>query len=109
MIQIKYSNKDYSLEIKGHAGYAPHGQDILCASVSALSYALAEFICRNIDLLKSEPEIVLENGWALIKCTPKKRFSNTFQIAFSTIMGGFELLHKNYPYFLKIMGPGLEK
>ena len=28
------------LTVTGHADYAPHGQDIVCAAVSALVYAL---------------------------------------------------------------------
>ena len=39
MIQIK-PNPTYSLGfiVEGHANYAPHGSDILCASVSVASY-----------------------------------------------------------------------
>ena len=46
MIKIEYErNRDlHKLTIKGHANYAGAGQDIVCASVTALSLTLAEFI-----------------------------------------------------------------
>lgn len=33
--------KDMSLQASGHAGYAPKGQDIVCAAVSTLMQSLA--------------------------------------------------------------------
>lgn len=32
------------VKIRGHAGYAPHGQDIVCAGVTALTQTLVESI-----------------------------------------------------------------
>lgn len=37
---IKINRTDTALTITGHARYAPTGQDIVCAAVSALSYTL---------------------------------------------------------------------
>ena len=36
MIEIKYNKKQRQIECKGHAGYAPQGQDVVCAAVSAI-------------------------------------------------------------------------
>ena len=43
MITIIYDEKgkDMSLQTSGHAGYAPKGQDIVCAAVSTLMQSLA--------------------------------------------------------------------
>lgn len=38
MIRVVYTKN--RLTLRGHAGYAPRGQDIVCAAVSALIYAL---------------------------------------------------------------------
>ena len=38
MIQAAFG--DNTLTVEGHAGFAPAGQDIVCAAVSALVYAL---------------------------------------------------------------------
>ncbi|MBS4900431.1 MAG: ribosomal-processing cysteine protease Prp [Clostridiales bacterium] len=37
---IKIYNSATGITIRGHAGYAPQGQDIVCAAVSALAYNL---------------------------------------------------------------------
>lgn len=42
MIEVTH-NLD-GVSIKGHAEYAPHGQDIVCAAVSALTYTLVASI-----------------------------------------------------------------
>ena len=41
MIHIKYSRHETRLQVRGHAGFAPEGQDIVCAGISALLCALA--------------------------------------------------------------------
>lgn len=40
MISIIY--EEGKLDVKGHSGYAPRGQDIVCAGVSTLMFTLAE-------------------------------------------------------------------
>ena len=39
---ISISVSDDTIEIRGHAGYAPQGQDIVCAGVTALTQTLVE-------------------------------------------------------------------
>ena len=41
------------VRVKGHAGSAPLGQDLVCAGASVLVYALAERL-RQKDLLRKE-------------------------------------------------------
>lgn len=40
MIEINITND--AIKIRGHAGYAPRGQDIVCAGVTALTQTLVE-------------------------------------------------------------------
>lgn len=35
-VNVKMASGDIQIDVKGHAGYAPHGQDIVCAAVSAI-------------------------------------------------------------------------
>ena len=46
MIRIRVTRRDGGMELKahGHAGYAPHGQDIVCAGVSALLYGFVAYL-----------------------------------------------------------------
>ena len=40
MIEVRYDPDRLRLSINGHSGYAPIGQDIVCAGVSTLIYTL---------------------------------------------------------------------
>lgn len=40
MIEAVYDSEALTLTVSGHAGYAPKGQDIVCAGVSTLVYTL---------------------------------------------------------------------
>lgn len=41
MIHVKYYPDEVRLQVRGHAGFAPQGEDIVCAGISALFCALA--------------------------------------------------------------------
>ena len=52
-LQLVKSGKDIEgFQISGHAGYAPHGQDIVCAGVSSLTQTallgLMEYLHREV-------------------------------------------------------------
>ena len=46
MIRINYCREEdrHRLTVDGHAGYAEHGRDIVCAGVSAISFALLGYL-----------------------------------------------------------------
>lgn len=56
----------------GHAGFAPEGKDIVCAGVSALSYAAAEYLTKMYQFgrLEEEPVIVMKPGEIRLECEP---------------------------------------
>ena len=58
---VFYKNKNgfNGFEISGHSGYAKRGEDIVCASVSALSLHTARILseeCTIVDLLQQDEE-----------------------------------------------------
>ena len=58
-ILIKYEGNEFdSLEVKGHANSAPHGQDLVCAGVSAILIGGL----NNLDNVKSF-DIKIEEGY----------------------------------------------
>lgn len=67
MITVKPINKDYydGFVMEGHADYAPHGQDVVCAGVSGALfttyYALTYHANEETNL-----QAVLESGYAKI-------------------------------------------
>lgn len=96
--------KDTSFEAVGHAGYNLDGPDVVCASVSILSYQLAQTVLFAEDggKLINPPEIQLGDGEVSIICTPKKRYKKELKQAFDYAQTGFMLLQQKYPDNVKI-------
>ena len=89
MIQV--SKGADSITIKGHAGYAPHGQDIVCAAISALVQTLiqsVEDLCTDTILYHLQP------GNVEIKYEP---LSHEAQVLFDAFMIGVYLFANSYP------------
>lgn len=61
---IAVSVRQDGIKISGHAGYAPQGQDIVCAAVSALTQTLIKSIR---DLTDDKIEYEISHGKADIK------------------------------------------
>lgn len=98
MIKTVYHRKYHALTIEGHAYSAEPGQDLVCASVSALAYTLA----ANVENLARQgivrsPEITLDPGKAEIRCHPVSRFRSTVTLIFDTVCAGLDILSQQYP------------
>ena len=61
MIRARYERDKgagfHHLLIRGHADAAPHGHDIVCAGVSAIAFALMEYIAKHEDHIISPPQV----------------------------------------------------
>ena len=97
--------KRVSLRVRGHAGLAPHGFDILCASVSILTYTLAQNLkgIENRGGLKYPLKFKTKDGDAIITCRAKddEEYSELLHI-YCVIQTGFILLAHNYPQFVAV-------
>lgn len=62
MIIVRRSEKGFT--VSGHAGYAPHGQDVVCAAVSTL---LQGFLLSVDNLTADELNTDIGAGKALIE------------------------------------------
>jgi uncharacterized protein YsxB (DUF464 family) len=94
-----------SLSIKGHAGQAEVGQDIICASASILAYTLAQ-IFKTMDAhgdFAESPVIDLESGNTVISCVAKDDdiYAEAMYALF-VVQVGFSLLAYNYPQFVEL-------
>lgn len=79
MISVTYTPAAPSLQISGHAMFAPRGQDIVCAAASILAYTL-------------------KAGGARSRETPEGGMLLTGDAAaLGLIAGGYRLLAENYP------------
>lgn len=90
--------------IKGHSGYAAHGQDIVCAAISALSYTLA----AALSDMGAIDGFVERDGFMEIAISKAVDPERT-RIITETIVKGFRLIEKSHKrhVLLKQVGPGV--
>ena len=84
----------------GHAGFAPAGQDIVCAGISALCFAAAEYLTQMHDWgkLEQEPVILLESGTIQLCCMPKEIALEEAEHVFRMLEIGCRMIAENYPH-----------
>lgn len=89
MITINHTHGKIS--IKGHAGYAPHGQDIVCAAISALTET---FVMSVDELTTDKLNCIMGAGNALIKY---RNLTEQSQLLLSSFLLGCEAIAAAYP------------
>lgn len=99
MINIAYDG-GYSLQIDGHAGQAPKGQDLVCAGASTLLFSLAEYLERNRDRCESL-HISLKSGQGCVAAHPNAEFKKEAHAAFLTVIAGYKHLAHTFPEYIR--------
>lgn len=110
MIKVKYTydrdKRECSLLVKGHAGQADIGQDIICSSATILAYTIAQIVKLMDDNgeLAEPPILKLDKGDATIVCRAKddNLYAELVQ-SFFTVSTGYVLLQHNYPQFVEFI------
>lgn len=102
MIRVSIDPAALEFRMDGHAGYAPEGQDIVCAGASMLAAALFEYVmCMTDENERDSCE--MESGHAALDvCTNDAELMRMCRHAFETIQKGFELLANRYPDYVII-------
>ena len=88
----------FAVEVSGHAGYAAHGQDIVCASVTSAVMLTANGIT---EVLKIPAKVTLsESEIALALPYPLNSAAAAF---FQALYLHLSLLQQQYPDHMKII------
>lgn len=97
MIRVNYLREEdtHKLSVQGHAGYATHGDDIVCAGVSAISYALLGFLH---DAGCSIEKAQTASGEMIIECERDCEIDPGFDMA----MIGYLQIAKKYPQHVDV-------
>lgn len=103
MIKIQFyarkRDNGIHMDIAGHSGSAPKGEDLICAAVTTIAYTVAqavEFLHEDGKLSK-KPKIHIEDGKAVVIATPKDgNFSDVLNVFWVGQCGAKVLAH-NYP------------
>ena len=110
MIKVKFAydkdRQECSLLVKGHAGQADKGYDIVCASASILAYTIAQVI-KSMDHhgdLVDSPTLDLNDGDATIVCRAEDDFIFSEMMQdFFVIRTGYAILAHNYPQYVQLI------
>lgn len=97
--------KMVSLHVKGHAGYADIGKDIVCSASSILAYTLAQEVkvAQTRGFLKYKPTLKLKGGDCIITCRAKDDESyNDILRTYLVIQTGYQLLAHNYHQYVAV-------
>lgn len=110
MITIKYSRdkpqKVLTMTVKGHAGSAPAGHDVICSAVTILARTLVKVVCdmHEDHALARPPTVWTESGSVEASCKTRDSLAYTKAlIAYDTIFEGMKLLASVYPDYVEII------
>lgn len=99
-VQVKRqrSGEITSFAVKGHAGYALHGEDIVCAAVSALVQTTVLGIAENIGL---EPDVTVKDGYLNCKLpVMNEKEKELVCLLVEVMLTGLREIKKQYPKYL---------
>ena len=89
----KHQNKYINVTLKGHAGYADHGQDIVCSAVSVLVISTFNSIERFTDDAFSVD--AAEDGGHLVMTFPEP-LSDKSKLLLDSMLLGLDEIQKQY-------------
>jgi uncharacterized protein YsxB (DUF464 family) len=95
MIEVKHEKN--KITVSGHAGYAPIGQDIVCAAFSAV---LQTFVASTEELTNDEIKAHMAAGKAVIEYGD---LTERGQLLLSSFFVGVRGITNSYPQHIKIV------
>ncbi len=99
MIQISIQTKNgkiIGMDIQGHAEYAEHGKDIVCAGVSTVAIGLL----NALDYLNAKCSCSMENNQISVRVTESD--DELTQIILTTAKIQLETIQESYKKYIKI-------
>jgi uncharacterized protein YsxB (DUF464 family) len=89
-----------AMEVKGHAGYADHGQDIVCAAVSVLTINTVNSISHLLGV-----ELQPESDAGILKCQfpvqADMAIHEKMQMLLQSMLLGLQAIEDNYKEFIR--------
>ena len=109
MVVVRYWNGadgSRNLQMQGHAGSAPRGQDLVCAGASTLALTLgrAAALMEEEEMLARPALVRLEVGDTAISVLPRQEWAASADAIFWTILLGLSRLAKAYPQYVQLKG-----
>lgn len=99
-VQEQASGRINSFEMSGHADYAEHGKDLVCAAASAVSFGAVNAI---ISLTGITPAIRQgEDGGYLKVVLPETEDDHDQQVIMRAMIVSMQTIEQDYAQFIKI-------
>ena len=107
MIEIKFytdTRGGIHMTLRGHAGAAPKGEDLVCAACTTLAYTAGQAAqdLKAQGKLTKPPKIKICKGAATIVATPKEGAVTEVLTMFRTVQCGAQVLAHNYPRYVRL-------
>ena len=109
MICIRITKREDGLELSahGHAGYAPRGQDVVCAGVSALLYGFIAYLEGLAPIATAEAMKGETVGWTVrdedgILSVQTRGMRGADLDGLAVIQAGLGLIASSYPTFVML-------
>lgn len=100
MTRVLYEPNAFHLRIEGHAGSAPKGDDLVCAGISALGFAM--LLAAGEEDYNAEIQTDPDNGIMDVRCKPSGLYGRDHcAVMMDTIAGGLELMESQFPEYIK--------
>ena len=92
------------MTLQGHAGAAPKGEDLVCASATMLAYTVAQAVKFMFEqgMLKKKPKISIKEGNAAVIATPTEETYAEVLHTFWVAQCGVHVLARNYPQYVRL-------
>lgn len=101
-VTVLYKGQDIvGFKVKGHANYAPLGEDICCAGVSAITQTA---LIGLMEHLYEKPVYSIEKGDMAVNLADNLSVADNekAQIILTTMLKGLESMEKSYAEFINI-------
>ncbi|HOQ09336.1 MAG TPA: ribosomal-processing cysteine protease Prp [Syntrophomonadaceae bacterium] len=87
--------------VEGHAGFAPEGEDIYCAGVSAVAQTTLLGLIKH---LSREPVYEIKKGWLSCQLPGELDQEDKLkaQVLLSTLESGINSMMQAYPGFVRV-------
>lgn len=97
-VTIRRSAEELIVEVSGHSNYAPQGEDIVCAGVSALT-----LMCANAAMLSDGKIEKMCSGYSKIT------LPNSENIRFfcAALVEAFKIMASKYPEYIRVNAPAV--
>lgn len=100
-------NQRIGFEIYGHAGYAPHGEDIVCAAVSILGYTTLNSLSEVAEVSPLQMQVDIDDKIGYMKVLVDEKIiedptKGNVQTVLNTLIVGLKTIIESYPKYITI-------